>query len=47
MVGACHVGLGATVAAVFEHWTTLADPSGVLYCISTRNSKTGRIAGKA
>lgn len=31
-----HVALGATLAGVFEHWTTLRDPSGLTYCITDR-----------
>jgi hypothetical protein len=32
-----HVQLGAGVVRVAEHWTTLRDPAGLLYCITDRN----------
>lgn len=31
-----HVGLGATVVRVHEHWTVMADPVGTTYCITGR-----------
>ncbi|MBV9821519.1 MAG: VOC family protein [Actinobacteria bacterium] len=32
-----HVGLGAEVVRVAEHWTTLTDPAGLLYCVTDRD----------
>ena len=32
-----HVGLGAEVVLEAEHWTTLRDPAGLLYCITDRD----------
>jgi len=29
--------LGAEVVRVAEHWTTLRDPAGLLYCITDRD----------
>jgi hypothetical protein len=31
-----HVGLGAEVARVCAEWTTLRDPAGRLYCVTSR-----------
>jgi hypothetical protein len=31
-----HVGLGATVRRVFPRWTTLRDPAGREYCVTSR-----------
>lgn len=38
-----HVGLGATVARVEEHWTTLTDPAGRTYCVTRRRPDTGTL----
>lgn len=43
-VVAHHVRLGGAVAAVFEHWTVMADPSGLPYCVTGRDPGTGLIA---
>jgi hypothetical protein len=32
-----HAQLGADVVRVAEHWTTLRDPAGLLYCITDRD----------
>lgn len=32
-----HVELGAEVVRVAEHWTTLTDPAGLLYCVTDRD----------
>jgi glyoxalase superfamily protein len=32
-----HVGLGATVLRVFPKWTTLRDPAGREYCVTSRS----------
>jgi hypothetical protein len=42
---ALHEGLGARVLARFPGWTTLADPSGVAYCITRRDPVTGTLPG--
>ncbi len=44
-VVAHHVRLGATIRGLFDHWTVLADPSGVRYCVTARDPRTGVIAG--
>lgn len=31
-----HAGLGADVVRVAEHWTTLRDPAGLVYCVTDR-----------
>lgn len=31
-----HCALGAAVVRVAEHWTTLRDPAGLLYCVTDR-----------
>ncbi|WP_375478968.1 VOC family protein [uncultured Jatrophihabitans sp.] len=31
-----HVGLGASVAGDFAHWTSMRDPAGLSYCITDR-----------
>lgn len=38
-----HVALGATVEAVREHWTVLADPAGRRYCLTDRDPVTGTL----
>jgi catechol 2,3-dioxygenase-like lactoylglutathione lyase family enzyme len=38
-----HVALGATTVERFEHWTTMADPAGLAYCITARDPRTGRL----
>jgi hypothetical protein len=38
-----HVRQGASVEAVFEHWTVLSDPAGSPYCITARDPLTGVI----
>jgi hypothetical protein len=40
---AVHEGWGARVLARFPGWTTLADPSGVPYCITRRDPVTGLV----
>lgn len=32
-----HLALGAELVRIAEHWTTLRDPAGLLYCITDRN----------
>ncbi len=34
-----HVGLGARVARVHDHWTVLTDPVGTTYCITGRTPR--------
>jgi hypothetical protein len=31
-----HVSLGAEIVRVAEHWTTLRDPAGLVYCVTVR-----------
>ncbi len=38
---ALHESLGATLLADRPHWTVLADPSGVAYCLTHRDPDTG------
>jgi hypothetical protein len=38
-----HVALGAEVVAPEEFWTVLRDPAGLLYCITDRDPRTGRL----
>jgi glyoxalase superfamily protein len=37
------VALGATVVEVFEHWTVMAGPSGVVHCITDRRPETAML----
>ena len=32
-----HVELGAEPVRVAEHWTTLRDPAGLVYCVTDRD----------
>ena len=32
-----HQALGAEIVRIAEHWTTLRDPAGLLYCITDRD----------
>ena len=36
-----HQSLGATVVAVHELWTVMADPAGSEYCLTSRQPRTG------
>jgi hypothetical protein len=38
-----HLGLGASLVERYEHWTTMADPSGLPYCITSRDPRTGSL----
>ena len=38
-----HLALGAMVIERFEHWTAMADPSGLPYCITARDPRTGAL----
>lgn len=38
-----HQAHGATVTAVFDHWTAMNDPSGMPYCVTSRDPITGRL----
>jgi hypothetical protein len=38
---AVHQTMGATVAEKFRYWTAMADPSGLPYCITSRDPRTG------
>ena len=37
-----HAATGARVVSVFPDWTTMADPTGLLYCLTVREPETGR-----
>lgn len=39
-----HVGLGAEVVGVHDHWTVLTAPGGQVYCLTDRDPSTG-VAG--
>jgi hypothetical protein len=34
-----HLALGASTVRIAEHWTTLRDPAGLLYCITDRQPR--------
>ena len=36
-----HAALGASVVAVHQHWTVMADPSGLPYCLTVRDPDSG------
>ncbi len=36
-----HQAMGATVVEIFQHWTAMADPSGLPYCVTSRDPRTG------
>jgi hypothetical protein len=38
-----HTALGATVAHVFDDWTTMRDPTGLAYCLTRRDPTTGSL----
>jgi hypothetical protein len=38
-----HVQLGATTIGRFDHWTSMTDPSGLPYCITARDPRTGTL----
>jgi hypothetical protein len=38
-----HESLGARVVRVMASWTTLRDPAGLQYCITSRNPATGKV----
>jgi hypothetical protein len=40
-----HAATGARVVSVFPDWTTMADPTGRLYCLTVREPETGRLTG--
>jgi hypothetical protein len=39
-----HVDLGATVRHEMPAWTTLVDPAGLSYCVTSRSPDTGRLS---
>jgi hypothetical protein len=41
---AAHERLGATSVHDFGAWTAMADPSGLPYCLTSRNPDTGVVA---
>jgi Glyoxalase-like domain len=41
--GARHQALGAVVFREMPNWTTLLDPTGLVYCITRRNPTTGTL----
>jgi hypothetical protein len=36
-----HETLGATVVEMFDLWTAMTDPSGIPYCVTSRDPRTG------
>jgi hypothetical protein len=36
-----HLSLGGNVTAEFEHWTSMVDPAGMPYCITSRDPHIG------
>lgn len=38
-----HVALGARSRVVEEFWTVLTDPAGMVYCVTDRDPRTGRL----
>lgn len=38
-----HVALGARSGAIEEFWTVLTDPAGMVYCVTDRDPRTGRL----
>jgi hypothetical protein len=38
-----HQALGAVVVREMPKWTTLFDPSGLVYCVTQRNPATGTL----
>jgi hypothetical protein len=43
---AYHCTLGARVVAEHDFWTVMSDPSGALYCLTSRDPTTGRLADR-
>lgn len=42
---AAHQQLGAEHVATYTYWTTMRDPAGLLYCLTRRDPRTGRLPG--
>jgi hypothetical protein len=42
-----HATSGARVLSASRHWTTMADPTGRLYCLTGRDPQTGRLPAPA
>ncbi|GAA0915521.1 hypothetical protein GCM10009557_88360 [Virgisporangium ochraceum] len=40
-LAAAHTAAGARTVATFPMWTTMADPTGRLYCLTARDPRTG------
>lgn len=38
-----HQAHGATVTAIYDHWTAMKDPSGMPYCVTSRDPITGQL----
>jgi hypothetical protein len=36
-----HLSMGANITAEFEHWTSMTDPAGLPYCITSRDPRIG------
>jgi hypothetical protein len=47
LLAARHATSGARVVSAFRHWTTMADPTGRLYCLTGRDPQTGRLPAPA
>jgi hypothetical protein len=46
-LAARHAASGARILSVFRNWTTMADPTGRLYCLTGRDPQTGRLPDPA
>jgi hypothetical protein len=42
-LAARHAVSGARILSVFRNWTTMADPTGRLYCLTGRDPQTGKL----
>ncbi len=42
-LAARHAASGARILSASRHWTTMADPTGRLYCLTGRDPETGRL----
>jgi hypothetical protein len=47
LLAARHAASGARILSASRHWTTMADPTGRLYCLTGRDPQTGRLPAPA
>jgi hypothetical protein len=47
LLAARHAASGARIVSASRHWTTMADPTGRIYCLTARNPETGRLTDPA